>query len=323
MLVSHHFSTQDQPRPQRLAYFQRAMAERFSMGLAVSPLQQHATSDLCASVRGFDTDRIGAAALRLSPHRTEASGWRHSDRLLLSLLKEGTTIISQDGREGRVRAGEMFLIDPSRPFAAESNDILAHSLYIPKVSVRALLPEVDSYTARTLRSDRGVGAALRLLVDELIDGNQQLDEDSLALVADAVPGLIAATLRSQGRFEASLPGQCRLTHRHRVRRFVQTHLADPNLCPEMIAAGVQLSTRYIYELFADEPHPLMKMIWFDRLERCRCELADRTFDSRSVSEIALHWGFSDMGHFSRSFKQRFGRAPRDYRRHHKELAVFG
>lgn len=32
---------------------------------------------------------------------------------------------------------------------------------------------------------------------------------------------------------------------------------------------------------------------------------------KRISEIALRWGFNDLSHFSRAFRQRFGCAPRE------------
>ena len=35
--------------------------------------------------------------------------------------------------------------------------------------------------------------------------------------------------------------------------------------------------------------------------------------NRSITDIALSWGFSDPSHFGRRFKQAYGMSPRDYR----------
>jgi AraC-like DNA-binding protein len=35
---------------------------------------------------------------------------------------------------------------------------------------------------------------------------------------------------------------------------------------------------------------------------------------RSISDIAQGWGFTDMTHFGRCFKDEYGLSPRDYRK---------
>ena len=50
-----------------------------------------------------------------------------------------------------------------------------------------------------------------------------------------------------------------------------------------------------------------------RLEQAAADLTDPRYQSRAVSQIAFANGFEDAAHFSRAFKGRFGRTPRDWR----------
>jgi len=52
----------------------------------------------------------------------------------------------------------------------------------------------------------------------------------------------------------------------------------------------------------------------ERLQAARRALSRGEFSSRQVNEIAYAAGFSNMSHFSFSFKKRFGSTPREYRR---------
>ncbi len=49
-----------------------------------------------------------------------------------------------------------------------------------------------------------------------------------------------------------------------------------------------------------------------RLEHCRKELSCYG-PSKNITEIAYRWGFNDSAHFSRSFKNRYGISPKQYR----------
>jgi acetamidase/formamidase len=57
-----------------------------------------------------------------------------------------------------------------------------------------------------------------------------------------------------------------------------------------------------------------------RLARAHADLESPLEAQRSISEIAYRYGFSDSAHFSRVFRQRFGLAPRDFRREALENA---
>ena len=109
-------------------------------------------------------------------------------------------------------------------------------------------------------------------------------------------------------------------HKRRIVQFVRAHLADPQLDANSIARGVCLSARHVYELFADEDEPLMKWVWSQRLERCARDLQALALRSRTIGEIAYCWGFIDVSHFSRAFKQRFAATPREWRK--RAPAVF-
>jgi AraC-like DNA-binding protein len=101
--------------------------------------------------------------------------------------------------------------------------------------------------------------------------------------------------------------------RRAIFEHIDRNLADPELGIGSIARAFGISSRTIHKLFEGEAQTAARLIWDRRLERCREEMADPAMASRSITEIAHLWGFSDSQHFSRAFKQRFGVTPRDYR----------
>ena len=106
----------------------------------------------------------------------------------------------------------------------------------------------------------------------------------------------------------------RETVRTRIQSFVQRNLHDPELTIERIAERMDCTKRYLHKVFSNEGQTLNQYIWTQRLERCRSELARADIASKSITEIAFECGFSNAAHFSRSFRSRFGEAPRAYRR---------
>jgi AraC family transcriptional activator of tynA and feaB len=114
---------------------------------------------------------------------------------------------------------------------------------------------------------------------------------------------------------------CSLTL-HRVKDFVERHLADPDLNAALVASAVGLSSRYVNDLFEDEGTSLMRHVWRRRLEKCRKDLQDPAHVGHRVPEIAFRWGFNDLLHFSRAFRQRFGSTPRG-KSFHQSDAIAG
>ena len=55
------------------------------------------------------------------------------------------------------------------------------------------------------------------------------------------------------------------------------------------------------------------MIQRRRLEACLRDLRHPAHAQRSVTDIALSWGFSNSAHFSRAFRAHVGCSPSEYR----------
>jgi len=98
----------------------------------------------------------------------------------------------------------------------------------------------------------------------------------------------------------------------RVKLWIETHLGQ-ELSAEHIAAECRISVRHLNRLFASEETSLMAHGWERRLLRCHRELTNPAMRARSISEIAFTAGFKDLSHFSRTYRTRYGRTPRDSR----------
>ncbi|MBB6096504.1 AraC-like DNA-binding protein [Povalibacter uvarum] len=306
------FSSDQVPQTARSRQFQREMERRFSLGLVVE-----ATSNepLRTRVTAYSGRRLRFAELEFSPHRTHCSQPRCDapGRLLISIHQEGSGLVSQSGRSQQIDAGQMFVLDPSRPFSIETSAVRARSVYLSADSVRAVLPQLEEVTARRIDLRNGPGRIFASMVDQMFAIAHELDEHATDSLADALPYMLVTAL--DGADAASLECSSRLTllHRHRIQQFAKEHLRDPRLDAKMIAEGVSLSIRRVYELFNPSSASLMKWVWHERLERCRRDLGTSALRARPIGAIAFAWGFSDICHFSRTFKQRYGMTPREWR----------
>lgn len=106
----------------------------------------------------------------------------------------------------------------------------------------------------------------------------------------------------------------RETARARIQAFIHRNIADPDLNIARIAERMRCTKRYLHKIFSEEDETLNQYIWSQRLELCRQRLSQPELADRSITEIAFACGFSNAAHFSRSFRARFGQAPRAYRR---------
>ena len=107
------------------------------------------------------------------------------------------------------------------------------------------------------------------------------------------------------------------THRsallYRLKAFIRAHLAVPDLSPAQTAAALGISPRYLNDLLADEKTSFQRYLLAERLAQCRRDLVSPVLAHRHISEIAFAWGFNDLSHFGRVFREHFGMSPRDFR----------
>jgi len=99
----------------------------------------------------------------------------------------------------------------------------------------------------------------------------------------------------------------------RVLEYVELHLTDPDLSPEVIARAHHISVRYLHKLFKDEGATVGRWILRRRLEECRRDLMRYGRGSRTIAGVAGRWGFLSAPHFSRVFRAAYGMSPREWR----------
>ena len=315
-----HYAAEGDSNEAKAVAFRQCMQELLSVGLTVkSPERQPLTADMVA----YRGDKLRFASVRFSPHSTVSSPSQPSNdaRLLVSLHKKGPALVSQGGRESRIEAGDIFIIDPTRPFYIETGEIETCSVYIHAAALRSLASELDLATARAIRCDRGVSALLRSAIEELFTHASSITDDVADDIADALLHLLAPVVRSCVSATERCPSRLAAMHRQRIVRFVRENLGDASLDASTIAQGVNLSARHVYQLFENDDKPLMRWVWSERLERCRRDLGQPGLRARSIGEIAFQWGFSNVSHFSRSFKSEYGVTPREFRQRSLDAAL--
>jgi AraC-like DNA-binding protein len=94
--------------------------------------------------------------------------------------------------------------------------------------------------------------------------------------------------------------------------YIDLHRSNPALTPAAIAAAQHVSVRQLYKAFARAGLSVEQTIVGLRLEAARRELARPANASLTVDAIARRCGFSNLSHFSRRFRQRYGVTPKQW-----------
>ncbi|MFE9687375.1 helix-turn-helix domain-containing protein [Streptomyces sp. NPDC006285] len=98
-----------------------------------------------------------------------------------------------------------------------------------------------------------------------------------------------------------------------AKSLADTHLADPELTPTMLARELKVSLRTLQRAFAALGESVTAYIRHRRLEEARLALT-APHGRRNISALAAYWQFADSSHFTRVFKKRYGQTPTEYAR---------
>ena len=237
----------------------------------------------------------------------------YEDCYFAVLMLSGKQRMQQDNRQVEIQAGDFAIYDGARPhrldFDQEWSELV---LSIPRPTLNRLVPGMNNLTSRKLASDSSSGEVLRNFLQSVATNLPRLSEKELASLSFNALNMIGSTLTLNHPLNESAMG-AREVALLRAKMLIDANLGDPCLDTNRIARRLGLSARYLNRLFNSEQTSLMRYVWNLRLDRCRDELMRLGPGHHRVLDIALRWGFSDMSHFSRAFKLRFGISPRDCR----------
>jgi len=200
------------------------------------------------------------------------------------------------------------LRDWAHPFTAASAPLEQLSLLIPRERVVAhdFLYERRPVITWMLDSPQG-----RMLANALISLWQTLpnaDAADAPTLAGGILGLLNGLISPDPVPRQALVPQEALLGA--MQRFLSTRLADPVLRVDQLVQSFRCSRATVYRCFK-ECGGVQSYIRTQRLAHCFRDLRRLAPSRLTVREVAERWGFVDMSHFYRVFKQQFGITPSD------------
>ena len=96
---------------------------------------------------------------------------------------------------------------------------------------------------------------------------------------------------------------------------IASHFSDPELSLSKVAQSLQISTRYLQRLLKTSGTSFTAHVTELRLKHALMLLTAQDLSDVRICDIALRAGFSDISHFNRLFRSRFGDTPKGVRAH--------
>ena len=222
----------------------------------------------------------------------------------------GHATVEQNNRQTSVGPGQWAIYDTTRQYLVTSTEYVEHLvLRIPHQYLRGL--RMDTLIARPMNGRQGIGrvalSTLRSTFEELPCMGDEAAQGAGTLLSQ----LVRLSLMEESGQHTAMSQREAL--KDRIRSHIALHLRDPDLSVAHIAKGLHCSKRHLYNAMVDEPYTLANYIQEQRLDACLYALEHANPAHHSITAIAMHWGFSNLSHFSRIFRARTGVSPREFR----------
>lgn len=239
---------------------------------------------------------------------------RHSDSGYLKIVApwHGSAQVEQQGRQAGVRSGGWAIYDTTASYAVDNPERSEHLI--------VMLPK-DQMAERSLRLDRlmarqvgGASGISRVALETMRNTYQELPAMSEAAARGAgemIMQLVRLSLLELADKQTDMTQREALLDR--IRDHVARHLRDPELSIEQIARTLNCSKRHLHNAFTRGDETLSGYIQQQRLQACIQELRQGSRGARAITDVALSWGFSNLSHFSRTFREHTGMSPSEFR----------
>lgn len=204
------------------------------------------------------------------------------------------------GSGALVLAEHLFELEFAQPFQQ-----LCVAMPVDWLRDRLQLP-LGIVATRNLDLLRGSGRVVKAALSALIEAG---DPAEAAQCGD----LFASALDHSLRAYASADAGTRATLRQAIARLVAQRLADESLTPASAAAAIGCSVRTLHAACQREGRSFGGMLRDARLDAAERALRSSAVVAGRVGPIAFACGFTDLSHFSRAFRARFGISPSSYR----------
>ncbi len=315
------WTTEDLPERDQFSYWREVLCEAY---IALDPIRP-TTGAFAGRVTAHPLSAINVTTIA-STRQQIIRGQSEISRMpkevyFLNLQTRGQCRMCQDGREALIGPGEFSVVDSTKPYLNDycSDDWEQLSFRIPRHVLRPRLRNPEQATAMRVPGLGGMGGVAVEFLRSLTQNVERLTPMATG-ISESMIDIVALALGAHSTTEEASQFGARQAMYESILNYINTHIADPEISPVKAAAFFRVSPRYVHKLLEHGGKSFGRIVLERRLERCAKELA--SLSGASVSEIALRWGFNDLSHFSRTFRQQFGVSPRDYR-HQQVLASMG
>lgn len=226
------------------------------------------------------------------------------------MVRKGRERVRQGDHSIELTPGTALIWDASKPIDFDVLEPLEKCTLLVSRGMLKAETGLSGLPLGRLDSSRGFGALLhdRLSGVGRLIGDMS-EEEQIHLGQGLLMDLAQALDASVG--PSAVSPRVRLVRR--IHRIIDLNFPDPALDPGSVAERAGISIRYLHQVLRDGEETAGARILRRRLEGMRKALNDRAYARVSITQIGFAFGFSSAAHISRSFRERYGVTPSEFR----------
>lgn len=246
--------------------------------------------------------------------RTRAMTAEGDDSIGLVVNLGRMATASQGGRDVTLGAGDAVPIFTREPAILAG---MRHvGILVPRSAIAARVRDIDGVAMRLIPRET---ESLRLLASYMnwLSENLVLASPKLRrILVSHVHDLVALALSPGPATRTDGLGGVAAAHLRSILDCIAGTYSEPGLTVAKVARKQLLSPRYLQRLLETTGTSFTARVTELRLQKA-LTLLTGDHGKRRISEVALQAGFSDISHFNRLFRARFGDTPSGMRRQHR------
>lgn len=225
---------------------------------------------------------------------------------------QGQASVRQEQREVSARDGSWIIYDTTQLYEVDNPVRVDHLVVmVPKAEVIDRGMRLPSLMARQL----GVSGISRVALETMRHTYRELplmSPEAMRGAGEMIKQLVRLSLQELAGQESAITQKHAL--RDRIKFYVAQHLRDPALSVDTMAHALNCSRRTLYVAFEGQGESLAAYIQRMRLEACVRDLQSKGPHGKAITDVAMSWGFANLSHFSRVFRDHTGSSPSEFRR---------
>ncbi|MGB1361452.1 MAG: AraC family transcriptional regulator [Alphaproteobacteria bacterium] len=279
-----------------------------------------------------------------SNFQAELEAWSFYDVLVTKLYSKGVKYIAKHGQiTGKGARDYMmftFPIDHAVKFVIDNRELISNPgtffieqsyseyevsheqvsdllvIKVPREYIDQKIVIPQHFSAKIMDCSDGFSKVFYNFLVGLHQNYEKLKNSEKYVISGMIVDYIVLMLENNRELIESAQGSISINHLLKIESFVKENISDPDLSPEMVSKHCEISTSYLYKIFAKQDQSFSSWLRNLRLDSCRIDLMNPN-DKTPVSDICARWGFVDQSYFSRIFKEKYDVSPLQYRKSQK------